>query len=107
MLSFLFYWTREFVIRSWWMFAFLLACAILYEQSLQQREEIYQQLNEQRRALQEDKQLALEKQERLLRQIHSQQDPAWIELTLMKELGLVPEGHKKVYFFPDLPCSDD
>ena len=99
--SFVFAWIREFFIHSWWVLAFVLACAILYEQSLQQREEIYQQLNEQQRSLQEEKQLALEEQHRLQRQINSQQDLAWIELTLMKELGVVPEGQKKIYFYPD------
>ena len=44
------------------------------------------------------KKLALEKQKGLLRQINSQNDPAWIELMLMKEMGLVPEGQTKVFF---------
>ncbi len=103
----LFAWIRNFFTHSWWVFAFLLACAILYEQSLQQQEEIFQQLNDQQHSLQEEKQLALEEQQRLLRQINSQKDRAWIELVLMKEMGLVPEGQKKVYFYPDFPCSDD
>ena len=30
--------------------------------------------------------------------INSQSDPAWIELVLMKELGVVPEGKIKVHF---------
>lgn len=107
MLSFLLASIRNFLIHSWWIVAFLLACAILYEQSLQQRETLYQQLNEQKRALQEEKEIALEEQQQLLRQINSQKDPAWIELTLMKEMGLFPEGQKKVYFYPDSPCLDD
>jgi hypothetical protein len=31
-------------------------------------------------------------------QISSQNDPAWVELTLMKQLGVVPDGQRKVYF---------
>jgi hypothetical protein len=32
-------------------------------------------------------------------QINSQSDLAWIELTLMKGLGVAPEDSQKVYFF--------
>jgi hypothetical protein len=37
-------------------------------------------------------------QEKLLLTINSQSDPAWIELVLFRELGLVPEGAAKVWF---------
>lgn len=33
-------------------------------------------------------------------EINSQSDPAWVELMLMKNLGLVPEGQIKVFFDP-------
>lgn len=36
--------------------------------------------------------------EYLTRQINSQSDPAWIEMVMKKELGLVPEGQVKIYF---------
>ena len=35
--------------------------------------------------------------ETLQREINSQSDPAWIELSLMKGLGLVPDGYTKIY----------
>ena len=38
--------------------------------------------------------------EYLTRQINSQSDPAWIEMVMKKELGLVPEGQVKIYFPP-------
>ena len=47
------------------------------------------------------KEFLLEEKEDLKLQINSQKDPAWIELTLMKGLGLVPEGQLKVYFTKD------
>lgn len=50
--------------------------------------------------MQNEKQKALQKQQDLKWQINSQSDLAWIELTLMKGLGLVPEGKKKVFFYP-------
>ncbi len=48
--------------------------------------------------LETEKTAALEEHGDLLLQVNSQNDPAWIEMVLMKELGLVPEGHVKVYF---------
>lgn len=90
-------------IRSWWIIAFVLACAILYEQGLKERDTLYQQLAEQWLNLQKEKQEALRHQQNLQLQINSQSDLAWVELTLTKGLGLVPEGQKKVYFYQDNP----
>lgn len=50
--------------------------------------------------LKKEKGFAMEKNEKLIKQINSQSDPAWIELVLKKELGLVPEGETKVLFTP-------
>ncbi len=88
-------------IRSWWVIAFIFACAIFYEQGLKEREHLYKQLTEQLIILQREKQQAFTQQQNLQLQINSQSDLAWIELTLMKGLGLVPEGQQKVYFYPD------
>jgi hypothetical protein len=62
------------------------------------KRETYAQLRDRMRLLEIEKQLALQEREDLLLQIASQSDPAWIELVLMKGLGLVPKGYKKVYF---------
>lgn len=88
-------------IRSWWVMVFLFACAIIYEQGLKERDLVYQQLTEQQTSLTQEKQEALKEQQNLQLQINSQSDLAWVELTLMKGLGLVPEGQQKVYFYPD------
>jgi hypothetical protein len=45
----------------------------------------------------EKKQAFLEK-EHLQLKIASQNDPAWIEMILMRDLGVVPEGYVKVHF---------
>lgn len=37
-------------------------------------------------------------QQELILQIESQTDPAWVEMVLKRNLGLVPEGQVKVYF---------
>lgn len=90
-------------IRSWWVIAFVIACTIIYEQGLKNRDALYQQLTEQLMSLQKEKQAAMYHQQNLQLQINSQSDVAWVELTLMKGLGLVPEGQRKVYFYPDNP----
>jgi hypothetical protein len=90
-------------IRSWWVIAFLLACSVIYEQGLKKRDILYQQLTEQWLSLQKEKEETLRHQQNLQLQINSQSDLAWVELTLMKGLGLVPEGQQKVYFYLDNP----
>lgn len=96
---------RFIFIQSWWVIAFVLICTIFYEQGLKERNMLYQQLDQKLASLQHEKQQTLREQQNLQLQINSQSDLAWIELTLMKGLGLVPEGHQKVYFFPDERCS--
>jgi hypothetical protein len=86
------------LIDSWWVIAFFLLCGILYERALAEQELTYQKLAKQLTQLQEEKMQALKTQENLHRQINSQSDTAWIELTLMKKLGLCPEDYQKVYF---------
>jgi hypothetical protein len=85
----------------WWVIAFIIACSILFEQSLKEKSHIYQELTEQLTQLQKAKAEAIVQQHDLLLQINSQNDPAWIELTLIRELGLIPEGQQKIYFYPD------
>lgn len=85
-------------LRSWWVIAFVFCCTILYEQGLKKRNMIYQQLTEKAVQLQVEKEKVLRRQQNLELQINSQSDRAWVELTLMKELGLVPEEQQKVYF---------
>lgn len=76
----------------------------MYEQGLKERDLIYQQLTQKLTDLKQEKQTALHLQQNLQLQVNSQSDLAWIELTLMKGLGLVPEGQQKVYFIPDERC---
>lgn len=42
--------------------------------------------------------LANDEMEYLELKIASQEDPAWIEMILMRDLGVVPEGYLKVHF---------
>jgi hypothetical protein len=95
---------RYIFVHSWWVITFVLVCTIFYEKGLEEREMLYQHLTQKLTTLQLEKQRALHQRQNLQLQINSQSDLAWVELTLMKGLGLVPDGHKKVYFFPDERC---
>lgn len=88
----------EALFRSWWVILFMLGCYFSYEQGLQKKDRDFAKLQLQYADLQKKKKLLLTIQEDLNRQINSQSDPAWVELTLMKGLGLVPEGQVKVLF---------
>jgi hypothetical protein len=85
-------------IQSWWVILFALFCYILFEQGAKVRQRDYAKLTEQLDNLEKQKLEAKVLQEDLLLQINSQSDPAWIELVLMKGLGVVPEGQTKYFF---------
>lgn len=87
-------------IDSWWVFLFMIFCFFCYEQAARHLGNDFNKLHQQLETLQTAMQNSLALQEDLRLQINSQSDPAWIELTLMKGLGLVPEGQIKVYFKP-------
>jgi hypothetical protein len=89
----------NFLISSRWVILFALLCYIGYEQSLRTRNDQFLMLSEQLDTLLENKKKALALQNDLKTQVSSQSDPVWVELTLMKGLGLVPEGQTKIFFF--------
>ena len=65
---------------------------------MQKKGHIYAELKRRLQGLELEKQLVLQAREDFLLQIQSQSDPAWIQMTLMKGLGVVPEGQLKIYF---------
>lgn len=81
-----------------WPVLFMLACYLAYEHGMRTWSKEYAMLKSHYMELEEEKQKLLSIQEDLALQINSQSDPAWVELTLIKGLGLVPEGQTKVYF---------
>ncbi len=101
MLLKIFHWIEDFIITSWWVVLFLLGCYFFYEHGLLKRDQDFTKLSAQYLDLQREKKLALTQQEDLLLQINSQSDPAWMELTLIKGLGLVGEGQTKILFTDD------
>lgn len=89
---------EEMFLRSWWVILFMLICYMFFEHSVRERDIEYVKLYHQLIELREMRKSAQAEHDKLLMHINSQSDPAWIELTLMKGLGLVPEGQTKVYF---------
>lgn len=88
----------EFIKKWALMFLFITGAFITLEVAIKNvEEERINLINEL-----ENLKIALEKVKKdqidLARQVNSQNDPAWIEIVLKKELGLVPEGQKKIYF---------
>ena len=85
--------------RKWWC---VLLCCILcvgcYLQAIQGKKDQAQKALSRLAFLKEQKMLALSEGEDLRLQIDSQSDPSWVEMILMRDLGVVPEGWLKVHF---------
>jgi hypothetical protein len=92
---------RQFF-SAWWVIAVFLCCAVVYERSVYQTELEFQKLELYAKEIEDLKLQAALLHQDLQLQLNSQSDPEWIAITLMKGLGLVPEGYKK-YYFPDVP----
>jgi len=86
------------VVRSWWVIIFMLVCYIGYDMGIKKRNTAIYDMKCKYNALLKEKQLVLAKKEDLDLRFRSQSDPAWIEMVLMKELGVVPENQIKVHF---------
>lgn len=87
--------------KEWsWTITWILFCAICLEYALQEREKEYRELQNERISLENQLKDAMSLHTKLLQEMNSQTDPAWIELVLIKKLGLVPEGQKKIVFVP-------
>lgn len=84
--------------QNWWVVLFIAACSLIYLNFGDKKNEVIASLDNHLKHLMLEKAALLQEKEDLLLQVNSQSDPAWIQLTLKKGLGLVPEGQKKVYF---------
>lgn len=86
------------VLKSWWVVAFCSLVAVGYAQAMKGRNSTLAELQFRMTEMEKEKRLALLEKEDLNDRIASQGDPAWIEMVLLKELGVVPEGFLKVHF---------
>ncbi|MDF2577592.1 MAG: hypothetical protein K0S74_1076 [Chlamydiales bacterium] len=99
--SWLFPWIEILFIKSWWMILFIISAFCLFESSMAEKRIEQTKLSQQLATLQQKLYDVKELQADYQAQIASQNDHEWIELTLLKELGLVPEGYTKIYFEND------
>jgi hypothetical protein len=77
---------------------FTLAVGICYERALFSIREEKEKLQAQKADIAKQKEGVLARKMQLELQIMSQSDPGWITLTLIRVLGVVPEGETKYYF---------
>lgn len=89
---------EEVILKSWWAILFFLITLFAFDQASASRMREERLLRNKVASLIQKKEEAIELQEELELKIASQDDSSWIELTLMKELGLVPEGNTKILF---------
>lgn len=86
-------------VMSWgFTFLFISMSLIFTEKALREVKDERAHLKGLLEALKEEKQIKEKHHELLVLQVHSSSDPAWIELVLKRELGLIPEGQRKVVF---------
>ena len=87
-------WTRS----SGWFFVLLAAGGLIYLQAMKGKSHLYDEMMVQLQDLEKKKIEALQIRDDLALQIQSQSDPAWVEMVLKRNLGMVREGQVKVYF---------
>jgi hypothetical protein len=87
--------------RSGWFFLLLAAAALFYFHSIREKNRAYNEMMAKLHQLEKEKSTVLAVQADLLLQIQSQADPAWVEMVLKRNLGMVREGQVKVYFHAD------
>lgn len=86
------------MIHKLWLPALFLITAIIYEQGVNNISTEYDKLERYKEEIAQQKNNELARKQNLERQLMSQSDPNWITLTLIRVLGVVPEGQTKVYF---------
>ncbi len=84
--------------RNWWAVLFCLSAVATHFHFSKEKKISIHELAFRLEKMGQEKLQAQQIQEDLLLQIASQSDPAWIEMVLMRELGVVPEGFLKVHF---------
>ncbi len=89
---------HQVFLKSWWVIAFLLLAFCFYERGVKVLEKELVICCEKEKALLQKIAILDLKRSDLECQIQSQNDPEWIELVLIRVLGVVPEGYTKIYF---------
>ena len=84
--------------KWWWAVAFCLLVGVIYAQGIRNRNEGLREVTARLAAIEQEYHLALAEKDNLSLRLASQSDPAWIELVLLRQMGVVPEGFLKVHF---------
>ncbi|MBS0625033.1 MAG: hypothetical protein JSS32_03185 [Verrucomicrobia bacterium] len=87
--------------RSWWVVAFSAVVGLIYMHALKDRNAALAEISFRFQEMEKERFMVLQEKEDLQLRIASQNDPAWIEMVLMREIGVVPEGWIKVHFQTD------
>lgn len=83
---------------NWWVIGFCALAGAAHFHFVKEKKDSLSSLISRLEEMEKEKGLALERREDLQLRIASQTDPAWIEMILMRDLGVVPEGFLKVHF---------
>lgn len=84
--------------RSWWVFLMLILIAMLYAKTHQLKNDKIQKLASRLNELEEEKLIASATKDQLLLEVASLNDPDYIEMLLIKNMGVIPEDAIKVRF---------
>lgn len=90
-------------LQNGWVIAFCALIGCVYLQAFKQKKVAISEMSFRLEEMEKEKLLALQEKEELNLRIASEGDPAWIEMILMRELGVVPEGFLKVHFLQKNP----
>lgn len=85
-------------LQSGWPFLFAFLCISFYCHAASRREAAVLELSSRLDQMKREKKAICEMKEDLELRLRSQDDSQWIEMILMRELGVVPEGWVKVHF---------
>lgn len=84
--------------KNWWLIAFCMLAALAHVHFSKEKKSALNALQARLEEMEREKLQALQLKEDLQLMIASQNDPAWIEMVLIRQLGVVPEGFLKVHF---------
>jgi hypothetical protein len=84
--------------KSWWVGGFCILALIVFAHAMKSRRLAICELSSRVNEMEEIGSILSKENEELKLRIASQSDPAWIELVLLREMGVVPEGFIKVHF---------
>lgn len=82
----------------WWVGVFCLVTTFVYFQAMKRKKSAFAEYGFLLEEMEKEKRLVCGEKELLHLKLASQSDPAWIEMILMRDLGVVPEGYLKVHF---------